>query len=371
MASISHDPRTGRRTVQFIGADGKRRSIRLGRVDKRQAEGVRGFIENLAAARLSGRAADPATAQWVSALLPVFHKRLVRAGLTEPREQEQRPTVAEWVLAFIAARPDVKPRTRINMRQTAKDMTEFFGAARLDEVTPGDAEDFRTYLKSDRKLSEGTARRQVKRAKQFFAGAVKRRMLAENPFAGIKCGHYADAKRFHFVSREEARAVLDGCPDGTWRLIFALVRYAGMRCPSEVMGLTWADVDWERARFAVRATKTADTGADGGTRHVPIFPELMPHLREAFERAEAGQVHVVGAHRLVGENLRTQMMRIIKRAGLTVWPKLFVNCRATREIELCETFPQYVVAKWFGHSESIAQRHYLNAGRTHLNFEHP
>ena len=131
------------------------------------------------------------------------------------------------------------------------------------------------------------------------------------------------------------------------------------------MGLTWADVDWERARFAVRATKTADTGADGGTRHVPIFPELMPHLREAFERAEAGQVHVVGAHRLVGENLRTQMMRIIERAGLAVWPKLFQNCRATREIELCETFPEHVVAKWLGHSESVARRHYLSVTEGH------
>ena len=95
-----------RRTVQFIGADGKRRSIRLGRVDKRQAESARGFLENLAAARVSGRVPDPATAQWVSALPPAVHKRLVQADLTEPREQEQRPTVAEWVQAFIAARPD-------------------------------------------------------------------------------------------------------------------------------------------------------------------------------------------------------------------------------------------------------------------------
>ncbi|MBE3123764.1 MAG: phage integrase SAM-like domain-containing protein, partial [Planctomycetes bacterium] len=330
MASVSYDPKTERRTVQVTGIDGKRRSIRLGRVDKRTAENVKRFIENLAAARTGASTPDMATVEWLTMLPPAVHRRLVKAGLAQPREQEQRPTVAEWVQAFIAARPDVKPRTRINMKQTAKDMTEFFGAARLDEVTPGDAEDFRTYLKSNRKLSEGTTRRQVKRAKQFFAGAVKRRMLAENPFAGIKCGHYADAKRFHFVSRDEAQAVLDGCPDSTWRLIFALVRYAGLRCPSEVMGLTWADVNWERARFAVHASKTADTGADGGTRHVPIFPELLPYLREAFERAEAGQVHVVGAHRLVGENLRTQMMRIIERAGLTVWPKLFVNCRATR-----------------------------------------
>ncbi len=45
---------------------------------------------------------------------------------------------------------------------------------------------------------------------------------------------------------------------------------------------------------------------------------------------------------------------------------MFQNCRATREIELCERFPQHVVAKWLGHSESIARRHYLNVTEDHF-----
>ncbi|KKK53032.1 hypothetical protein LCGC14_3098840, partial [marine sediment metagenome] len=47
MASISHEKKTGRRTVQFIGKNGKRRSIRLGKVNKRQAESAKLFIEDL------------------------------------------------------------------------------------------------------------------------------------------------------------------------------------------------------------------------------------------------------------------------------------------------------------------------------------
>jgi integrase len=366
MASLSHDKATGRRTIQVVGTDGKRHSIRLGEVDKKQAENARRFIEDLEKSRLSGSAPLKTTAEWVAAQTPVRHKRLEAAGLVEPREDQERPTVAAWVDAYIAGRTDVKPRTKINLKQTAKDMKDFFGRKRLHEVTAGDADDLRTYLKVERKLSEGTLRRQIKRARQFFAAAVKRRLLTENPFAGIKCGHYSDSRRFKFVSMEDAEAVLAACPDTDWRTIFALSRFGGLRCPSEVLALTWADVDWDRERFAVHSAKTEHTGGDGGTRHVPIFPELLPYLRAAFEAAEAGQVHVVSQRHLDSENLRTQMARIIKKAGVAVWPKLFQNCRATREIELCEKFPQHVVAKWMGHSESIANRHYLKVTEDHF-----
>ena len=39
MASISKEP-NGRRTIQFVAGDGKRRSIRLGKVSQREAEEI-------------------------------------------------------------------------------------------------------------------------------------------------------------------------------------------------------------------------------------------------------------------------------------------------------------------------------------------
>ena len=46
MASITRQP-NGRRTIQFVGPDGKRRSIRLGKVTQRTAEGIRVKVEAL------------------------------------------------------------------------------------------------------------------------------------------------------------------------------------------------------------------------------------------------------------------------------------------------------------------------------------
>jgi hypothetical protein len=56
-----------------------------------------------------------------------------------------------------------------------------------------------------------------------------------------------------------------------------------------------------------------------------MFPELRPHLEEAFELAEPGSIHVVTMSRDNGKNLRTQFNRIVRRAGLTAWPKPFQN----------------------------------------------
>ena len=78
--------------------------------------------------------------------------------------------------------------------------------------------------------------------------------------------------------------------------LFALRRYGGLRCPSEVLLLRWVDVDWEGSRMLIRSPKTEHH--DGREcRMVPLFPELAPHLREVFEEAEPGSEHIVTRYR--------------------------------------------------------------------------
>ena len=57
-------------------------------------------------------------------------------------------------------------------------------------------------------------------------------------------------------------------------------------------------------------------------------------------------------------NLRTQFERIITRAGVSAWPKLFVNLRSSRQTELSQTYPSYVVCRWMGNSREVADKHY-------------
>jgi hypothetical protein len=169
-----------------------------------------------------------------------------------------------------------------------------------------------------------------------------------------------------FVTRQIADKVIDACPDNQWKLLFALCRYGGLRCPSEVLALKWSDIDWERNRIRVPSPKTEHIEGKE-SRMIPMFPELRPLLLDVLDEAEeGGSEYVITRYRDSNVNLRTQLKRIIARAGITPWPKLFQNLRSTRETELAEEYPLHVVCSWIGNSLSVAKEHYLQITDLHF-----
>ncbi len=119
--------------------------------------------------------------------------------------------------------------------------------------------------------------------------------------------------------------------------------------------MTWADVDWEGNRSTAHSSKTA-RHAGHESRVVPLFPELRPFLEAVFDAAEPGTESVITRYR-DDSNLRTQLKRIIQRAGLTPWPRITHNLRASRATELAAEYPSHVAAAWLGQSTLVAQKH--------------
>jgi hypothetical protein len=117
-------------------------------------------------------------------------------------------------------------------------------------------------------------------------------------------------------------------------------------------------VDWAGDRFTVRSSKTAHHDG-GGIRQTPIFRELLPYLREAYDQAPEGEIYCCPQYENACQMYRKIVEAAVKRAGLTPWPKLFQNLRSTRETELCRNYPIHNVTKWLGNSPNIAIRHYL------------
>ena len=308
MASIIREP-NGRRTIQFSAADSTRKSIRLGKVSQSVADKVKVKIEHLIAATVSGFPMDNETAQWLAVigdnLAAVNDDDIVAGHLHQ---------LGKFIESYIRQRTDVKSSTRRNLLAARSKLVEFYGEDKcLRDITPGDADAWKTWLKS--RYAAGTTGRAIKFGKQFFRVAKRRRLVAENPFDEVKAPAQVNESRKAFISREDSQKVVDACPDHEWKLIFALSRYGGLRCPSETLALRWVDVDWERDRFWVPSPKTEGHEGHEG-RWVPMFPELRPFLAAAFELAGVGAVHVVSRYRDPAKNFRTRMLRIIKRAGL-------------------------------------------------------
>lgn len=61
-----------------------------------------------------------------------------------------------------------------------------------------------------------------------------------------------------------------------------------------------------------------------------------------FDGAEPETGHLLNRFRDANANLRTQLERIIGKAGLSPWPKLFQNLRASRATELAAEFSAHV-----------------------------
>jgi integrase len=295
-------------------------------------------------------------------------------GLVSPRRKVEQVTIRTFIERYITSRTDLKKRTVIKFGATRDYLITFFGENRpLSEVTAGDADDWRVFL-LEKGMSENTVRKHVQIAKQFFTSAVRHKLIDSTPFADLKSTVRPNPARFYFVTRSEADKVIAACPDAQWQLIFALSRYGGLRCPSEHLELRWGDVDWEHGRVTVRSPKTEHH--EGKTeRVIPLFPELRPCLQAVLDELlidfdpkekRLSEHPVITRYRDTNSNLRTQLQRIIRKAELTPWPKLFQNLRSTRETELAEAFPIHVVCEWIGNSEAVARKHYLQVTDEHF-----
>jgi integrase len=355
MASIANDP-GGRLRIIFVNKNGDRKAIWLGKVSQHMAERIRVKVEALNAAALIGLPWDTETAAWLAKVGDALHRKLAKAGLVKPR-QTAYARLGPFIDQYVEARTDAKRRTRLNLKMFGDRLIGFFGREKiLADIKRSDADAWLIYLK--RHYAPATVGWTLKGARQLFKAACRAEIITRNPFEDLKAGSAPDKDRQCFITREVTQRVLEACPDAEWRLIVALSRYGGLRCPSEHLALTWPDVDWERGRFRVSSTKT-EHHEGKGHRWVPLFPELRPYLEEAFELAPEGSVYVIARYRDNGKNFRTRFTRIIRRAGLTPWPKVFQNLRSSRETELAQSYPLHVVCAWLGNSARIAQKHYL------------
>jgi integrase len=367
MASLICDPGGRKRISFFLNKTGKRWTVRLGKMDARSAEMVRTKIEALVVCKVSTQPITLELAQWIADLPPVLHERLARTGLIEKRSKEAPPDILRleaFIDAYIASRKTVKNGTLLNWRHARHDLIAHFGADRpIDTITQGDADEWGEYM--HKTFAPATAGRRAGFAKQFFRWGFRKEMIRRNPFEDIDAACPENKDRTVFITRDMADKVLAACPNAQWRAIFALARFGGLRCPSEVLSLRWGDIDWKQNKMLVRSCKT-EHHAGKDKRFVPLFPELRKYLLDLFTEAAPGSEYVITKCRDAGVNLRTYMEKIILRAGLMPWPKLFVNLRSTRQTELVERWPVHVVCAWLGNSALIANRHYLQVTPEHF-----
>lgn len=374
MASLSRGANGGY-TIQVVCGDNKRRSIRLGKINAKVANEIKLKVESLNALHINNLPMDASTAAWVAGIGDDLAAKLATVGLLSPRQSAKLGTFLEDYIVRRGA--DSKGGTVTNLVTVRNDVVNFFKAdTDLRDITEQRADDFRThYLTRKPKLAAATVARRLKTVRLFFKHALRMKLIPANPFAEVTAAGGLPAERQHYITQEDTAKLL-GAANPIWRIVIALSRFAGLRNPSEVLSLKWEHVNFDTNRMTVPSPKT-EHHPGKAYRTVPLFPELRPHLDEAFELAEEGAVYVVGgptgdgfraaADRPGGwmnANMRTTFLKIVRRAGLQPWPRLFHNLRASCETDLMKNHPIHCVCSWLGNTPTVALRHYLQVVET-------
>ena len=372
MASIAKDP-GGKKRILFIDHNGKRKTIRLGKMPMSDARTIKYRIESLLAAKTSGQPLDNETGSWLRDIPGVMAEKLAKYRLIESRSNNAM-AIGMFLDKYMAKRTDLKGGTKVAYGHTVRNLKTFFGECKsLRAITKGDADDFRRYL-IDQGLATATVNRRCGLAKTFLRAAVRHELIQRNPFEDLKGAARGNRERMRFVDRATIQKVIDACPDTQWRLLAVLARYGGLRTPSESLSLRWDDIDWHQELITIHSPKT-EHHPNGATRVIPIFPELKSYLQEAWDAAKPGQKYIIDRWRETaqkteagwkGLNLRTHFLRIIKKTDVDPWPKPWQNLRSSRETELAEKFPIHVVCAWIGNSQAVAKEHYLQITDEHF-----
>ena len=362
MASVTTETRNGRTLyrIEFKDKDKRRRKIRLGAIAKRDAQAIAAKVNDLVSASISGGGPSPALAEWLNKIGDDLHAKLTEQELCQPRNNY---TLGQWLTTYMSNHsPKVGHYCQRNLELSKGYLLEYFTAeVSLKGIDSEDAQGYRHWLADSKGFAQASIAQHIKKAKQFFLAAVEAGAISKSPFAKVLAGSMANSERSVYVPAADVEKAIAMAPDAQWRLIIALSRYAGLRSPSEVLALRWADVDFVAGTLTVYSTKTAKQGK--AKRVVPILPELKTHLKDAFD-PEAERC--ISRYSTSNLNLRKVFLEILTKAGLKPWPRLFHNLRGSLQTDLADRFPSHVVTAWLGNSERVANAHYLKVTSEHI-----
>lgn len=341
-------------------ARGKRFVLWIGKLTTRQQREWERHGAEIVDAFKAGVSVNPETLHWAASLPERIGSKLIAWGMlpegTRRTVAPQQRTIGAWTELFISLHPGSE-RTKNNYQQARSWLLKCLDEKKdIGSVSVGDMKRWQASMSH---LAMTTRNKHVKRIKTIFASACEHGLIQTSPAAALKEERSAkriDRSRQFFVDAERSKLVLNKLPGTNWKLIFALMRFQGLR-RHEVFLLTWENVNL--------ADKELTIPAEGktGWRSMPIFPEVIELLESTPKASRKGKV-------VDWSRSEESVTELLKRHVETIlgecWPKVCQQLRSTRRTELDGQFEPYVVNEWLGHDSKTAERHYQQITPAHL-----
>lgn len=352
--------------------DGQQRTFKLNkRISKSDARAIQDKYKRLAMNKRLGTNFCPHDQGWIAGADQKIRKQLIRIGVISKSDFISNETrLKEFTDGLIERLPE--GTTRQKLKLAAKRLLDFLGNRNMRDITKGDAQRFLDQLLKPKReggyglARNSSARRMIAYCVQIWNAAIDYELITKNPFRQKQLPRtvQANSENHIYVSIEKTKKLFYVIPRTEDRLRLLLMRIAGFRAPSELNALRWKDIDWTSNKMSVKANKTSHCN-DGGRRTLPIFPEILPLLRELRDKHSNDDEFVLP--RISHAALTRKVKRWISKIHETPWPKLLYNLRRSAVTDKAECFPSHVINGWFGHTERISQEHYRMTLDSHFD----
>lgn len=218
----------------------------------------------------------------------------------------------EWYLQL----PEVKSKASYERdRKSAKNLLRILGSLlKVRELNAGLLESYQHVRLSEpspkcigQKISPATVNREIACLKTAFSKALKYNLIKTDPLIGLKLLPENNVRE-ELLSQDQFHRLLDECPEHI-RPIVLVAYYTGMR-KSELLNLTWNEVDIEQGFIRLKAEQTKTRTR----RSIPMHPSVCSLLK-TIPRA----IHIPNVFLLNGKPIReikNGFKSACKRAGL-------------------------------------------------------
>ncbi|WP_339321801.1 site-specific integrase [Paenibacillus sp. FSL W8-0194] len=242
------------------------------------------------------------------------------------------------------------------------------GHYELTKISTAMIEKFYIKLKTEKQLSERSILDIHKVLKSSFDAAVKRKYVSYNPVKDAETPKVSQ-KEMTVWDLPETLAFLHAARDNRLYIAFLLALNTGMR-QSEILGLTWKDVDLENGTLTVRQTLSHDgkelspqTKTKASTRSISLNNKLIAELKKhkrilAREKLACGPLYkdmnlvvcTSNGTPVIPRNVLRSFYAIIKKAEV---PRIrFHDLRHTvATLMLKEGINPKIVKEILGHSD--------------------
>lgn len=292
-----------------------------------------------------------------------------RLGDVVPRSKD---SFDDWADRWLALKEDVgvRPNTVAGYRSDLSYPREAFGDVRVQDVTEDDVLALVRSMR-DRGLAKRSASKMLTTLRSVFALALKKGVVRVNPAADVEAMGKPSKHRDALTADEMGRlrrAVVGDRYEAAW-----LLTLSGLR-RSELLALTWADVDLVESTLTISKGRTPNGGVqppktERGHRVLVLDAERVRLLREL--RDAQAEVYGLG-HVRTGYVVVNELGRPMRPEDWTTrWRAL---CQATEGVRDDHTLhaarhstvtfmrnagvPDHIVASWHGHDEVVMRRTY-------------